>query len=222
MNIKNLVLVCTCAFSLALPTMTLAKDNAKKQKTVYLCKKEDTPKNILACNMYREARGESDYGMLLIGFVTLNRKDHEKFPQTVRKIVYQPGQFSWTKSGNFKVSEKDKWETARKFSQAIIHLHDKNKDVYEALDPTKGATYYHTTKVNPYWAKSMTKTVKIGNHIFYKEKIDAPKTLEKKTTIGNVCLHYPLSCDTVFHAMDVLGASDWSLYAWYSGRIVPH
>ena len=33
---------------------------------------------------------------------------------------------------------------------------------------TKGADHYHADYVNPYWAKSMEKTVVIGRHIFYK------------------------------------------------------
>ena len=33
---------------------------------------------------------------------------------------------------------------------------------------TNGADHYHADYCNPYWAKSMTVTVKIGRHIFYK------------------------------------------------------
>jgi spore germination cell wall hydrolase CwlJ-like protein len=33
---------------------------------------------------------------------------------------------------------------------------------------TKGADHYHADYVDPYWAKSLTKTIKIGRHIFYK------------------------------------------------------
>ena len=33
---------------------------------------------------------------------------------------------------------------------------------------TKGADHYHADYVTPYWAKSLTKTVVIGRHIFYK------------------------------------------------------
>lgn len=33
---------------------------------------------------------------------------------------------------------------------------------------TNGADHYHADYCNPYWAKHMTVTVKIGRHIFYK------------------------------------------------------
>lgn len=170
MKVKNLILATACVFSLA-TTPVLAKDNAKKPKVIHLCKKDDSAVNILACNMYREARGESDSGMMSIAFVTLNRKDNDKFPQTVKKIVYQSGQFSWTSgSSSFKVYEKERWEKAKEFAAFLIKVHTTNKIVYDALDITKGSTYYHSKKVKPYWTKVMIRTVRIDNHIFYKEK----------------------------------------------------
>lgn len=141
------------------------------KKAFRVCKTTDTPTNILACNMYREARGESDYGMISIGFVTLNRKDNEVFPTTIKKIVYQPGQFSWTKATpSFKVHDKDDWKRAQDFASMLIFIHNTNKNFYNAIDVTKGSLYYHAKEVKPYWAKSMVRTVKIGNHVFYKNK----------------------------------------------------
>lgn len=172
MKLKNIILATACAFSLT-TTPVLAKENAKKPKVIHLCKKDDTAVNILACNMYREARGESDYGMMSIAFVTLNRKDNDKFPPTVKKIVYQSGQFSWTGYGSsFKVYEKDRWEFAKQFAEVITNVHKNSPAIYKALDITRGSLYYHSKKVKPYWTKVMIRTVSIDNHIYYKEKPD--------------------------------------------------
>ena len=35
-------------------------------------------------------------------------------------------------------------------------------------DPTKGATYYHTTAIHPTWADDMDRVGKVADHIFYK------------------------------------------------------
>ena len=156
------------------PTFSYASvqtTNKTKNSVIHTCKRADNPVNILACNMYREARGESDHGMIAVGFVTLNRKDNEEFPQTIRKIVYQSGQFSWTKhSSSFNVYDVEDWNRAKKFANTLVLLHTTNKSFYKVVDVTRGAVYYHSKKVKPYWAKGLTKTVKIENHVFYKEK----------------------------------------------------
>ena len=36
------------------------------------------------------------------------------------------------------------------------------------IDITDGATHYHADYVFPEWRKSKTKTVEIGDHIFYR------------------------------------------------------
>jgi len=169
--LKKLILSILCALSITTAQPALAIEKAKKPKVQHICKKNDVAVNILACNIYREARGESDYGMLAVGFVTINRKDHDKFPTSIKKIVYQNGQFSWTAFGSgFKVYEIDQWHKAKSFAETLIKLHKSNKVVYDTLDVTKGATYFTHKRIKPTWAKSMVKTTTIDNHSFYKEK----------------------------------------------------
>jgi spore germination cell wall hydrolase CwlJ-like protein len=51
----------------------------------------------LAKNLYFEARGENEAGQFAVGFVTMNRVRNKRWPDSVCKVVYQPGQFSWVK-----------------------------------------------------------------------------------------------------------------------------
>ena len=39
---------------------------------------------------------------------------------------------------------------------------------FDFVDITDGATFYHADYVTPAWAQTKTKTVEIGDHIFYK------------------------------------------------------
>lgn len=144
---------------------------APKQKVYHTCKPSDTKENILACNIYRESRGDGTMGMLASGFATLNRKSHPKYPDTIRKIVYQPNQFSWTNHGKiFKVTEKDSWDHAKSLAKMLLKVYNNNHVAYMAMDITGGATHYHTTKVRPKWAKKMQRTAQFGSHIYYKER----------------------------------------------------
>ena len=50
----------------------------------------------LAKNIYHEARGEPEAAWFAVGFVTMNRVYDKRWPDSVCKVVYQPGQFIWT------------------------------------------------------------------------------------------------------------------------------
>ncbi len=108
--------------------------------------------------------------MLASGFATLNRKSHPKYPDSIRKVIYQPNQFSWTMySKTFKVTEKESWNHAKNLARLLLKVYTNNHVAYMAMDITDGATHYHTTKVKPKWAKRMKRTAQFGNHIYYKE-----------------------------------------------------
>jgi len=56
-----------------------------------------------------------------------------------------------------KASQHPRWNEAMKIA------YEDPKTNY-----TMGADHYHADYVRPYWADSLTRTVKIGLHIFYK------------------------------------------------------
>lgn len=124
----------------------------------------------LAKNIYFEARSEPDRGKIGVALVTLNRVKSPKFPSTVCAVVYQPSniprkrnlcQFSWFCDGKSDViRNKARYNECVKIAKHILS--------YRRKDITKGATHYHADYVSPWWAKKLKKTVKIGNHIFYR------------------------------------------------------
>ena len=114
----------------------------------------------LALNVYHESRGEPRSGQLAVAHVTLNRA--KASDEHVCVTVYKPAQFSWTLSKaklTFVPRDNDKvWSNC-----LSIARHAKR-----SKDTTGGATFFHTTTVDPYWAASVQKVAHIGNHIFYK------------------------------------------------------
>lgn len=161
------------AFTLSsAPAVSYAKESAKNtpQHVIHTCSTRDSSTYALACNIYKEARGEGLEGQMAIGFVTINRSQHEKFPESVRKVVYQKKQFSWTiyKNG-YKIRDREMWEQSLSVAKFMMKIRN-NPAAYSFLDNTNGSLYFHTTDIKPYWAKSFKKTVVIGNHQFYKPK----------------------------------------------------
>lgn len=170
-------LIAACTLSLA-PGVSYAKESAPKKKlapAVHICKKNDSSVNALACNIYMESRGENISGQMAVGFVTLNRWKDDSYPESIRKIVYQSSQFSWTLSKNgYAVRDAESWDVALSVAKFLYRIRN-NEVLYNKLDPTHGATHFHTKKVKPYWTKFFTKTATIGYHVFYKPKKEKAK-----------------------------------------------
>lgn len=125
----------------------------------------------LAQNIYYEARGEPIEGKLAIANATINRVRSFLYPQTVCGVVWQPSQFSWTKMHIKYKTPHDQahWEQAEMIAERA--LEGGRLDNLE--DVTEGATNFHAVRVHPKWRKDteLEKTVKIGNHIFYRLKV---------------------------------------------------
>ncbi|HPU62607.1 MAG TPA: cell wall hydrolase [Mobilitalea sp.] len=60
--------------------------------------KEDL--KLLACLVYAEAGNQSYEGKLAVANVVLNRVKSSKFPDTIKEVIYQPGQFTVAKNGS--------------------------------------------------------------------------------------------------------------------------
>ena len=134
----------------------------------------------LALNTYHEAKNQSLVGQIATAQVVMNRVEDKRFPNTICEVVKQgptrPSwedpkkeypikhrcQFSWYCDGKDDTPKNEKaWKKAQ--DVAFLVIYDKIK-----LDVTEGATHYHADYVFPEWRKSKTKTVEIGDHIFYR------------------------------------------------------
>jgi N-acetylmuramoyl-L-alanine amidase len=142
------------SFLLLIHPMGLSEDTLQTDKTVveYL----DRDIECLAKVIYFEARGEGALGMLAVGHVVMNRIRHRDYPDDVCSVVYQKNQFSWTKTKHRIVSM-----TLYKKAESIAY------DILtgDTKDPTRGATSFHASSVEPSWGKRIK--TRIGNHIFY-------------------------------------------------------
>ncbi len=121
----------------------------------------------LAMNIYWEADAENVRDQRAVAHVTLNRVASSDFPDTICAVVRQGRkgkykcQFHWFCDGRPDTpTDSDSWDR----SVAVAE----NARRGASSDPTGGAVYFHLRRVKPSWAGKKTRTVAIGDHLFYK------------------------------------------------------
>lgn len=128
---------------------TAAKSNVSRGMSVSVADLE-----LLARLIHAESRGESYTGQVAVGAVILNRVSSKKFPDSIRKVIYAPGQFCTVRDGQ--INRKPD-ATAYKAAQAAL----------QGQDPTGGAVYfYNPAKATSRWIWSRPVSLKIGSHVF--------------------------------------------------------
>lgn len=104
--------------------------------------------------IYFESRGQPVTGMFAVAHVTLNRvKNSDNFSDTICGVVYQKGQYSWTKIKKKNITESDQYMLALSIADKVLSG--------ESKDPTQGALFFKRGK------KIKGMKAKIGDHIFY-------------------------------------------------------
>ena len=137
----------------------------------------------LAVTIYGEARSEPEKGMIAVAYTVITRSILRK--KAVCSIALAPKQYSIF-NGNpalraaamsphlepIQKNEIDKqdWAASMKVAESVLKK--------EVVDPTDGSSYYISPVAMkalgykyPKWTHTFKKTVHIGNHIFFKEKI---------------------------------------------------
>jgi N-acetylmuramoyl-L-alanine amidase len=111
--------------------------------------------SLLARLVHAEARGEPLEGKIAVAAVVLNRLRSTEFPNSIREIIYDPGQFTPVE-GNDLPAKAD--ETSR---EAVTRA-------LQGEDPTGGALFFYnpaTSRSIDYW-KTRRVIKQIGNHNF--------------------------------------------------------
>lgn len=110
---------------------------------------------LLARIIHGEARGEDFRGKVAVGSVILNRIKSDKFPDTIRDVILQKGQFSSLMDGqaNYYPGEEE-LQAAR---AALL-----------GFDPTLGSIFFYNPEVatNTAWISQRNFVTRIGGHVF--------------------------------------------------------
>ncbi|MCC3143899.1 cell wall hydrolase [Halanaerobium sp. Z-7514] len=111
--------------------------------------------HVLASIIHAEARGESYKGKVAVGAVVLNRVYDPAFPDTIKEVVYQSGQFTPVENDMINMAPND--ESIKAAYEAI-----------EGNDPSQGSLYFYNPdkSINPSFFAQREKVIRIGNHVF--------------------------------------------------------
>lgn len=125
----------------------------------------DADLKLLACLVHSEAGDQRYEGKLAVANVVLNRVKSSKFPNTIKGVIYQPGQFAVVRSGSLQ-KQLDKYESYSTESQLL--------SIKAARAALEGANnigtrmYFHTYSLavkKGYHKKSTS--VKLQDHLFW-------------------------------------------------------
>lgn len=113
---------------------------------------------LLAKIAMAEAESEDTKGKALVMLVVMNRVLDDEFPDTIKEVIFQKGQFSPISNGRYNRVEP-------------------NMDCYEALrlirdkgwDGSEGATYFESRSNSTWHSEHLTFLFRHGRHYFYKE-----------------------------------------------------
>lgn len=125
-------------------------------------KKSSTPAasgnvEALAKIIHAEAKGEPYQGKVAVGAVVLNRVDDGRFPNSVTGVIFQPKQFQPVTNGAYQSARPSNadYQAAR--------------EALNGADPTGGATFFYAPSIaTTSWHETLTPTVTIGAHRFFK------------------------------------------------------
>lgn len=116
---------------------------------------------VLADNIYFEARNSTVEDKIAVAVATLNRVESNKFPNTVEEVVFQPNQFSWT-SEYLEPAKNKSWEECRAIAEMVYDNHD--------IFKRKNICFHYASSLDypsNHWTHKMKKKTKIGKHWYF-------------------------------------------------------
>ncbi len=132
---------------------------------------DSTEVECLAKNMYFEARGEGEKGMVAVGYVVLNRMKDDQWGKTACAVVHEGKrtksgkpvlhacQFAWTCDGKSdRIVNQAQYNRATELAKLVL--------LRVAPNPIGKATYFHQARVSRDKQKYAFHR-KVGNHLFY-------------------------------------------------------
>jgi N-acetylmuramoyl-L-alanine amidase len=113
-------------------------------------------RDLLARLVRAEAQNEPYSGKVAVAVTVLNRVDHNSFPNTIREVIYQKGQFTPVSNGS--INKPADAESIRAVNEALAFRGQGQGSLF----------FYNPATATNRWLDSRPTTIVIGNHVFKK------------------------------------------------------
>ena len=107
-------------------------------------------------------RGESIEGQLAVAEVVMNRAVSGRYPATLCGVVVQPYQFSFVRRGVIPAADRNSAAWRRAVAVARVAQAGTTRML------GSGVLWYHANYVSPSWGRRLSRSNRIGAHIFYR------------------------------------------------------
>jgi spore germination cell wall hydrolase CwlJ-like protein len=124
----------------------------------------DRERTCLIRNVFFESGSEPYWGKIAVAQVTWNRVKYGKWGQDICRVVYAPGQFSWTVEPHKRNSPVG----GPGWTDTVQAVEDFINGVRVAR--LENSMFFHASYVRPNWHTWADRIKQIGNHIFYELK----------------------------------------------------
>jgi N-acetylmuramoyl-L-alanine amidase len=145
----------TAASQIQKSTQASIKQAAEPKSSDNHIKLSKSDIDLLAKIVRAEANTEPFEGQVAVAAVVLNRMESPKFPNTVRDVIYQPGQFQPVANGQInKAADEDAYD-------AVYAALSEHRDIVQ-----DSVFFYNPKIATSRWLDSRSTTAVIGQHVF--------------------------------------------------------
>lgn len=120
-------------------------------------KLSENEQDLLARLVHAEAKGEPYEGKIAVAEVVLNRVSDDRFPDSVKEVIYQDKQFQPVDNGS--INKPADNESKKAVTEAVKQSGKEDDD---------SVFFYNPDIVSKTWLQTRTVTKEIGNHRFAK------------------------------------------------------
>lgn len=139
------------------PTATSASDR-DEVATIY----SRSEIRCLARAIWHEARGEPLAGQIAVAEVIIARSKDRRWRGDLCRTIRMPHQFSFVRNGRtLPIRDAKGAQRMMDLARAVA--------TNTMSSPARGSLFYHATSVKPIWRHGLERTVRIENHVFYRD-----------------------------------------------------